>query len=79
MTQVKHSRGGMLRHLVAAPSGIAIGALIASLDWDLSKAPWLRGEKYSNADQVSDVASPCHSRCQKRWRSLLGWSFSAKQ
>ena len=28
---VKHSRGGMLRQLMAAPSGIGIGTLIASL------------------------------------------------
>jgi hypothetical protein len=42
MTQVSHSRGGMLRHFVAAPSCIAIGALIVSPVWKLSKALWLR-------------------------------------
>src|SRR5579872_1234590 len=46
--QIKHSGGGILRYLVIVPVALALGFLIASLDWKLGKATWLRCQAYSN-------------------------------
>lgn len=43
--------GGTLRHLVAVPSALVLGALIVSLDWRLGKALWLRCQRYSKQAQ----------------------------
>ena len=51
ITELKHSGGGMLRYLAAAPSAFAMGVAIVSLDWKLGKAVWLRCQRYSKATQ----------------------------
>jgi hypothetical protein len=51
ITELKHSGGGTLRYLVAAPSALVLGALIVSLDWKLGKVVWLRWQRYSKQAQ----------------------------
>ena len=51
LTELKHSGGGMLRYLVAAPSTLVLGALIVTLDWKLGRAIWVRCQRYSNKAQ----------------------------
>jgi hypothetical protein len=49
--QIQHSGGGILRYLIVAPVALVLGFLIASLDWKLGKAVWLRCQQYSSRAQ----------------------------
>ena len=49
--QIAHSGGGVLRYLIVAPVALVLGFLIASLDWKLGKAVWLRCQRCSNRTQ----------------------------
>jgi hypothetical protein len=47
ISTVKHSAGGFTQYLLAVPLGIALGALIVSLEWMLGRVIWLRFENHS--------------------------------
>jgi len=49
--EIKHSGGGIFRYLIVAPVALVLGVLIASLDWKLGKAVWLRCQRCSNRAQ----------------------------
>ena len=49
--QTHHSGGGILSYSIVAPAGLVFGLLIASLDWKLGKALWLRCQQYSDRAQ----------------------------
>lgn len=49
--QIEHSGGGILRYLIVIPLALLLGLLIASLDWKLGKALWLRCQRYSDRAQ----------------------------
>lgn len=40
--EVRLSRGGIFAYILALPTGIALGILIAVVEWKLGKAIWLR-------------------------------------
>jgi len=46
LAAVKHSGGGALRYLVAAPSAVVISILVVYMDWTLGRAIWLRSQQY---------------------------------
>ena len=49
--QMEKSGGGIIRYLIVVPVALVLGVLIASLDWKLGKAVWLRCQQYSNRAQ----------------------------
>lgn len=51
--QIQHYGGGILRYLIVVPVALVLGVLIASLDWKLGKAVWLRCQPYSNERKIS--------------------------
>lgn len=49
--QIEHSGGGIFRYLIVTALALLLGLLIASLDWKLGKALWLRCQQYSDRAQ----------------------------
>jgi hypothetical protein len=50
-TELKNTGCGTLRYLAAVPSALALGAVIAWLDWNLGRTLWLRSQRYSGRVQ----------------------------
>jgi hypothetical protein len=59
VTEIKHAGGGVFRYLIVAPIALLFGVLIASLDWKLGKAVWLRCQRYSHRAQNAAAAARC--------------------
>ena len=49
--QIHHFGGGIVRYLIVIPIALVLGLLIASFDWKLGTALWLRCQRYSNKTQ----------------------------
>lgn len=49
--QIHHSGGGIVRYLIVIPIALVLGLLIASCDWKLGNALWLRCQRYSDKTQ----------------------------
>lgn len=55
--EIKHAGGGVFRYLIAASIALLFGVLIASLDWKLGKAAWLRCQRCSSrAQNAANIA-----------------------